>query len=550
MHGREPAALAKTPKRRDELKSGSPVGFFVAFVVIVVTCACVIVYRGRSACAGGWIGAPGRRSGSNEMVRYLGLCPYQRHSDKVLVVGSRTAVGAAVVRELQRRGVEVVEVKHFVDVDVSAEETARVFDGVPVRRAIVVVDFMKWRFGVSDGGEYVMKSACNYCDGLGKLLARKGAKAILALVPPYLEGLSDLDGKMGWKVVFLPNVVDAKMRYASDNVFLRVVRECRRNGKSVVEVGNGTRIESVTADEAARFLIAQMEEFGSGSVTLRGSTSVTLQESLRKLKCRIDYRAYPHTIRTVAPRGDVARIEGNVKELMRDALVRFHESESPVPYVSLIMTGRVDDGSVHRVNRCLERLASVYESCPTVDFEVVIVSDNPAAKSIVTMPASISKKVKWDAVDDARVNEVALKRASGEFVMFMSYDNLVSHQLFELLASRPLNNGILYLVHQLNITHQLIDSMSLEEAIQLAEEPWKQQQLLTNDNLNQHTVTLIQSPMDVPVHLVMVSREVATGIAQTTRDGSMFYNTSKILPGAIMQHLPCTVIVYPSLLFK
>ena len=539
MHGREPAALAKTPKRREELKSGSPVGFFVAFVVIVVTCACVIVYRGRSECG---IVGDGYRSGSNEMVRYLGLCPSEKHSHKVLVVGSRTAVGAAVVRELQRRGVDVVELKHFVDIDVSEEEVACVFEGVPVSYAIVVVDFMKWRFGVSDGGEFVMESVRKYCDGLGRLLMRKGAKTILGLVPPYLEGLVELG--TGWKVVFLPNVVDAKMRYASDNVFLRAVRECRRHGKSVVEVINETRIESVTADEAAKLLIAQMDKFSSGSVTLCGSTSVTLQESLKSLKCRIECRSYPHTIRTVAPKGDIVRIEGNVKVMMRNLVIRFREFES-APYVSLLMTGRVDDGSVHRVNRCLERLASVYESCPTVDFEVVIVSGNPAANSIVTIPTSIREKVKLDTADDARVNEVALKRASGEFVMFMSYDNLVSHQLFDLLAVRPLNSGILYLVNELNITHKLIDSMSLEEAIQLAEEPWKQRQLLANDNLSQQTVIQPKEPMLVPGHLVLVSREVATGIAETTRNGSKFYNTSKILPGAIMQHLPCTVLRYP-----
>lgn len=570
MYGaRKPAALAKL-SNRDELKSGSPVGFFIAFIVIVVTCVSVIIYRGvpeespiekrtmAKKCEGGWkeivIPSDGydsrvfkystRVDNTNrdiyniELARYLGLCPYDEDfgEKKVLVVGSHTSIGETVIRQLKKRNISVIALKHSLDLDFSSEDVVRLFDNVSLSFAIVIFDFMKFNFAKSDGAGHVMELAYRYCDGLGKLLFRKNVKTIFGLLPPFIESLSEMDLCFGMKLVFLPNVVDLSTSFSSDNILLKIMRDCDRAGKSIVEVMNGTRIESVTADEVAQFLISQMENFSPGRIQISGSTSVSLEEALQNVKCDIKRIPYPHSLKIVNGTGDKIRFNGSVTEMIRHSLSTFRKCQPRKPYLSILVTCSGDDSVLKRLQESLNRISVLHESQCAVDFEVIIQSSTSLRHSI-QVPQNLKDKVIWSQTDTFEL----LKNSSGDFVMFMSPEIILSRQFFSLLESHPLNPGILYLLRPHNVTKQLLNSLSLDDIIQLAEEPWKQK-LFFRDETRPKSLEFRRGFHSFPNDLVILSHELAEAIIESDPP---FYNTSRILPGFITQSLPCAVTRYP-----
>lgn len=571
MYGvRKPAALAKL-SNRDELKSGSPVGFFIAFVIIVVTCVSVIIYRGVpeesiiekrtmvKKCEGGWkeivIPSSGYDSGvfkystrvddtnrdvySIELARYLGLCPYDEDfgEKKVLVVGSHTSVGEAVIRQLKKQNIPFIALKHSLDLDFSSQDVVRVFDNVSLSFAIVVFDFMKFNFARSNGADHVMELAYWYCDGLGKLLFQKNVKTIFGLLPPFIESLSEMDLCFGMKLVFLPNVVDLSTSFSSDNIFLKIMRDCDRAGKSIVEVMNGTRIESVTADEVAQFLVLQMENFSPGRIYISGSTSVSLEEALQNIKCDIKRMPYPHSLKLVNGTGDKIRFDGSVTEMIRHSLSTFRKLQPEKPYLSILVTCSGDDSVLKRLQESLNRISVLHESHPIVDFEVIL-TNSTSLKNSIQIPQNLKDKVRWSETDTVEL----LKNSSGDFVMFMSPEIILSQQFFSLLESHPLNPGILYLLRPHNVTKQLLNSLSLDDIIQLAEEPWKEK-LFFRDETRPKSLEFRRGLHSFPNDLVILSHELAEAIIESDPP---FYNTSRILPGFITQSLPCAVTRYPS----
>jgi hypothetical protein len=538
----------------NDLRSGSPIGFFIAFLLLVVILLSVIKYRGapdpisrpihtalpaasplpafsiRPLPPDHWseitippygtrvagfkypslflseniTDAPGleRNLFLLESVRFVGIDPYSPDltTPRILVVGANTAVGSAVCRLLGRRGIPFLPLKGSLDFDFSSVSMSDVFTAVRFKAAIVVFDFPKYHFAKTHGTQWITEIAYNYTDGLGHFLDQRSIPFIFGIVPPYLEVLTSVDFCFGGKLVFLPTVVDFVELYAPDNLLVKGIRDCRRSGKSRIELGNWS-IDGITADQAAEFLVNQLSNFSIKRVFLTSTSQIPLRKAIERIpNCNITFVEYPHPLGWATPPPETVSVDGDVSELVNGAISNLVEKPASAPYLSIILTGRNDaylNNFNDRVSTFFKYLDRIYEANPTVDFEIVFVdyaSPSPSSllKDVIQIPASIQPHIRWVIVPqdfaleyrashpgssdfhEYAAKNIGVRRAKGQYVLTMNPDSLLSYRFFEVCAERSLNPNILYLAARYSIIPRLLNSLSLDEIVQLSEEPWSQ----------------------------------------------------------------------------
>jgi hypothetical protein len=369
----------------------------------------------------------------------------------------------------------------------------------------------------------------------------------------------------------------------TDNLLLKAIRDCRRSGKSRIEMGNW-EIESVTADQAADFLYSQLINFSIGRIVLSGSSKMSIREAIETIpNCKIDFVEYPHRLKFIPPpQNSVVVIEGNIGFLVR-SIFDFVETPSSLPYFSLILTGRHDEylkGFETRVNVFFRHLDRLYAANPTVDFEIIFVdyagNHSLFLKDVIEVPASLRPILKWLIVPPEVSQEygarhhtnrsfheyfaknIGARRSRGQFLLFMNPDSLPSFQFFEASATRPFNPGVFYMGTRFATIPRLLNSMPFEDLRHLTEEPWLQQMHKLEDFVPNGRLSMffIQYPWGDHLQLhtgagdcQLISRELFEAIGGFHEVGFDAYvdhflviKLSALIPGFVRNFMPFSVI--------
>lgn len=438
-----------------------------------------------------------------ECSRFIGLNPSDSSfsQPKVLVVGSNSATGSAVIRKFKSQNISFISIKNYIDFDFSSPYAKLYFSNITLIGAIIVHQPPLFRFANTDGSSYIQEIIANYTDGLMSFLHELNIPIVYAVTRPYIHSNSNVDYCFGAKLVFLPHLVDSTEIYDTENILLRAVRECQIVGHSTIVTFEPTYIESITAEDAATFLIDQMNNFQPGRITLNGMTNISIKKAIKMVvgdKCNITFRRSSHKFTKVKTTNNHFIVNKNVNSLIRDSFDNYKEKEESA-YLSIVVTGRNDhfaNGFEERVQCFINNLAKSFQTVPTASFELIFVdyatnhSQNPYLYDVFNWAPEILKRTRSIIVPSSFHDKISTKlntktpfleyvaknigtyRASGEFVLTMNPDSILSNSFFECIAGRNLNEGVLYQTVRFCMEDEYLHSSTVDEIIQVNEEPW------------------------------------------------------------------------------
>lgn len=441
-----------------------------------------------------------------ENARYIGLNPYDYNFDdpKILVIGANSATGSMVVSKLQSQNISVIPLNNYIDADFSSPQTELFFEKVTLKGAIVVHEPPLFRFASLDGYSYINEIIGNYTDGLMNFLYKRKIPVVYSVTRPYFQSNTNVDYCFGAKLVFLPNVIDSKEILDTENILLRTVRECQIINHSKIVLFENSVIESVTSEDAADFLISQLNNFHPGRISLTGSTNISLKKAIKMIvnqNCKVTFKKSPHKLKKVKESINKHVINGDAQLLIQNAFSNYIEPTNKDPYLSIVVTGRHDNfanGFENRSQFFIDQLAESFKKVPTASFELIFVdyaTDYPNYSYLyetLKWPPELKKRTRNIIVPSSfhqeiskRLNtttpfleyvakNIGLWRSKGKFVLTMNPDSILSTNFFECISAHNLNEGFLYQTTRFALDEEMLMSNTIEEVIQLNEEPWNQ----------------------------------------------------------------------------
>lgn len=612
------------------LRRGSPAGFFIVFVLIIITLIAVIKFRITKLDGNQMIQddqldnntqkrslfevlMPNKNKGpgnnkflypqlvnneeniqrdkfSIERARFIGMDPYSSTFGlpHILVYGSGTAVGAAVVRNLSESGILNIPIKGFLDFDFSAKDVDTVFANVTLSAIIVVYRPPMFRYSQTNGGSYIEEYAQNFTNGIGMFANRRNIPLIFGVCPPYLQVESVADYCYGAKIVYLPEVVDAKEIYDLDNVLLKTVRECQRNNASRVEYIDNSTIDSVTADEAASFLVEQLKNPTPGKVMISGSTKIKIENAIKLIvpQCQLELVKSPHTFKYYNKGCEKIMIKNEIRDLITNSFFTFVERKNIKPYVSIVYAGRHDEnfeGFKDRLNKTFYQLNKSLSMNRLLDIEIIFVdyATNTTKFELLSRSISIPDRLKGifkfiNVLQDYHekylkkhkfsntfleyaAKNIGILRAKGDFIIASNPDSILTNQLLDYVAGRKFNPNAIYCSLIFRLEKKRLVSNTFENLVQVVEEPWKSKRYCYNDIIDAgqnkmaplFTVNDMKEKMFVSGigDFIMLSAEMWDGMNGFLESGSndniiniQVSKMMRILPGFIRFILPVPII--------
>ncbi|KAH0795149.1 Methyltransferase FkbM family [Histomonas meleagridis] len=440
---------------------------------------------------------------SFESVRYIGLDPYSPtfSNPKAVVVGTNSAVGSSISKLLQSNGQEVIKIKGFLDIDFSSQDIPILFENITLTSVFLVYQPPLYHFSATDGASFIGEIVQNYTNGFFNVFHDRGVPVIFVVSPPYFNEYSDVSLCHGAKLVYLPHIIDNKEPRDMYNILLRSTRECRRIGKSHVEIIPGYDVHSITADEAAQYIVSLLNNFSPGRVVLKGKSTMKIEDALKVAvpDCKFTFVQSSHKFKHVELPKDEVVFDGEINSMIKSTFNDYIEKVPEKPYLTIIFTGRNDNygGFKERAQNFLNRLGKARELCPLSDFDVMIAdyntkpSEGPLYKTFnyssllkgkvrsVIIPSSFHQRISKDLCFhnstflEFVAKNIAMRRCQGKYIVTVNPDSILSFQFIESLMSHPFNDAILYLASRLKLTEAIIKSFGFEHALQFMEEPWR-----------------------------------------------------------------------------
>jgi hypothetical protein len=424
-----------------------------------------------------------------ELVRYVGLDPSDPglRAGRVLVVGSTTVLGSAVIRNLTLSNTPFVCIKSHFDFDLSGSDAWAALRHLAITQAIVIHQPLLFRRSRSDGGAYIEAQNAGYLRAVDALLGAHGIPVTFIASPPHFAVYEEFAARA--RVVFLPHVVDSRQPSDTENLVLRGCRECLRENRTTVEQFDSERISNLDIDQVAGWLMAN---FAVGFFRIDGNDSLAVRQ-LTLSSCDIQFRKSPHVFTRSNPLRNITQITFknvlSARQLIRETLLKVTHF-NPV-YLSIVITGRNDDygtGFLNRAQNFLNHLAESLSRVPLADIEIIWVdyatpSTNKPLHEMFTIPARLVGRVKFIIVPfrfhitfgapipflEYVAKNIGIYRSSGEFVVAMNPDSLLPDNVFELCAQRAFNPGVFY-----SCTRRMMEAQSIESVeFQRINEPWQ-----------------------------------------------------------------------------
>jgi hypothetical protein len=453
-----------------------------------------------------------RSVAQHEFVRVLGknLRAENLKEPQILIVGSSTALGAAIARSFAHKGAAFIAVKGINEIDFSSPDARQLFEGIVLRRAFVIYQPPLSRYSKTDGAGELNAIAAGYLKGISEFLNEREVPFVFAPVAPISEEVLAIALKNGGCVVEVPNLVDHLAFHDLENPMIRAVRECRISGRSFIEHAPGATVHSFTANEISKFVRKQIKDendLRKGRFSIHGNSNVTVEQAVRIAleaagfgSCDVSFGIWPHHIDDIPEthhQATVGDLDANVTAMIDRSFGEFSRQEKDSPYFSIVVVGRHDDfskGFEVRAQNFLNTVDQHLEKVPLADVEIVFVDyatpvrNTTLLHEVLTVGPHLKGKVKFVIVPEAshsqllkRLNgtisfpeyiakNIGIRRSRGKFVLTTNPDDLLSIGFFELIAARQFNTALLYRAARWDQRNTTVHA--IPELVRGLNEPW------------------------------------------------------------------------------
>jgi hypothetical protein len=296
-----------------------------------------------------------------------------------------------------------------------------------------------------------------------------------------------------------------------ENPMMRAVRECRISGKTFIETYPKAAVHSFTANEASKFVrhqIKHLDDLRKGRFGIFGASSLPVEEAVKVAlnasgfgSCQATFATYPHTVYEVPETHHTAMVgppDGDVRAMIAEAFGNFSRPEKDSPYFSIVVVGRHDNfskGFEERAQHFLDTIDHHIEKVPLADVEIVFVDyATPIANAtllhnVLKIGKSLKGRVRYVIVPEAAharvvlrlgkpisfleyiAKNIGVRRAKGKFVLVTNPDDLLSLQLFELIAARQFNTFVFY--RAVRWDNRADTPYTISDLVRGLNEPWE-----------------------------------------------------------------------------
>lgn len=463
-----------------------------------------------------------RHKARHEFVRVLGknLRAENMQKPHMLIVGASTALGAAISRKFSYKGIPFIAINGINELDFSSPDAEIVFENVTIAKAFITYQPPLTRHATTDGSQYLNRITTSYVNKLTDFLNRRGVPFVFAPTGPISEETMAAALKNGGCVVELPFLIDSMAFHDLENPMMRAVRECRQSGRTILDVFPGATVHSMTADEASKFVRKQIkhdDDLKKGRFRIYGSTNVSVKEAVKIAleaagygQCHTLFREYPHKIEELPPPTHTAMVGGeetDVRAMIKRAFESFTRPESDKPYFSIVVVGRHDNfsaGFEKRAQNFLDTIDSHLGTVPLANIELIFVdyatpiAKNPLLERVLKIGNNLKGRMRYIVVSQEDHNTILLnmktdvkitfleyvaknigiRRAHGKFILTTNPDDLLSVNLFELIAAHQFNTALYYRAERWDNRDNT--SYTIRDFVRGTSEPWEMQRWNVN----------------------------------------------------------------------
>jgi hypothetical protein len=402
-----------------------------------------------------------------EYSRLMGIHPYRDvfSQPHVLLVGDSTDLGVAIWRSLNASGYRVAHTGCQHSIDWSATDTAVIIEKVNITHGFVACPMALPKFASSNGVPWGKGFHSSYLKGFGRLMAQKRAPFTYVASSP-IEGEHEA---IVWQAGGA--VVEAPLLLSPNNIVGNAVRECKKAGRSTIEMLDNETISDITADDVADFLVRSIDGPLPQRVQIVGtktnSLRTTIEAAVAGVRCDLTFQPSPHFHEVSEIPKTIVKLVGNPNAI-GDFVKQEFAVKTREPYVSIVVVGRSDaDGFEQRAQHFLDSIGNGLTRAPLADIELVFIdyatpAGQPPLHEAFKLPVQLKGRVRFVQVPIEKHRElqkkynstvpffehiaknIGIRRARGRFILSTNPDNLFPSNLFELIAAEDFNDGVLY----------------------------------------------------------------------------------------------------------
>ncbi|OHT03340.1 hypothetical protein TRFO_29259 [Tritrichomonas foetus] len=462
-----------------------------------------------------------RKMARSEYIRILGKNLRQEDlaEPRYLVIGASTALGAAISRKFAYKGKPFIAINGINEIDFTSPDSLIPFENVTIKQAFIVYQPPLTHHSTTDGSQDLNDIATNYIRGITSFLNDREIPFVFAPVSPISEETMTTALRNGGCVVEVPYLVDKDAFYDLENPTMRAVRECRISGRTDIEIIPTKSYHSIRADDASKFVRHQIkypDDIKRGRFAIYGASNITIEEAVKTAvkaanldHCDLHFHQTPHKIDEFPETQHKALIgeeDDNVTQMLMTEFSGFNRTEKETKYFSFVIVGRHDNfskGFERRAQNFLDRISGALEKVPLADIEIIFVdyaTDLKKGNSLLNQVFNISEnlkgKVQYIIVPQSahykilkKMNDqnnssvkisfleylaknIGIRRAKGKFVLTTNPDDLLSDELFELIAARQFNTALLYRATRWDERDSTYNNKTFDEIVQGLNEPW------------------------------------------------------------------------------
>ena len=414
-----------------------------------------------------------------------------------VVVGSKTTIGAAIVRKLKKNHEPLVEIEGPYDVNFPDERTNYILGNLTIKEVIIAT---QPPFPITTEGNpnnYFSEVLRNFYKNILQWSAGMQIPTVCVFTPPYPESHLTTITWYGASIVLVPYIPEITQFDDLNNPYVKIYQDCAYTGHTEI-APNEYPVMAVPSDDIVDQIINIGKDNSRTISIIKGKVQENIKDSMNNYidslpeRCTIKYtKSFFGTVPEIQESTviKVGKPDADVTKMLKSAVEKIPRGSTKrstaKPYLSIVVTGTNDGAGkfAEIVQTYINSIGRSIEKVPEASVEVVIVDfPNPAnqtkLRDAINAPDGLTGRVKFVDAPQESYNgkefpeflgkNIGIRRAQGDFILITNPDNFLPTHFFEIVARREFNDGVLYRAERYDDN----GSIPLESFSKSSENPW------------------------------------------------------------------------------
>lgn len=520
---------------------------------------------------------------SNEFFRIFNMNPYylQTNTEYVLVIGTNTNIGEAVVKALRSQNIPYIGIKGIIDIDIAAIFNAMSYNSPKIKKAIICAQPISHKIHNKNFNLYnerqIVHNIKSYCESLIQFKI----PFIIAHFPPYSSSLIEIANWFEVPIILIPFISKFSGTKDLENPINRVVAECIKFNKSTVDSYENYPFTSIKFSDIANFLINYNDLHRKSTERIISFNSESFSDLLQnnfEKSCEIKFTNEYKLDNNLMSKYKAVELtdSGNPTKLLKSSIPSTIVNQSN-PYLSIVVASRNDPYHRSKLQTFLDILDLSIQKIPLAKIEIVIVDyNNKNTTKYVNVDKHLTGKVKFIKVPEQIHQEIqqkvknenefiqsaakyiGLSHSNGQFILLTNPDIILPAKLLDYTASGSFMDGVVYRSNRIDIRNTYAEKLNLNQIFDLVNSPWE-----LNDNndaapfcINEYHGTFIlkefadfkQNMICSTQDFILASKNMWKAIGylgasqDDDKDAQILANFMKFINGVTMKYLPDPVL--------